>query len=84
MIDKRYIITGKDRKVRQESNPSFNKRCTNIVHIEAAVDDLPLRDGHPVVVHLLQVELLVGEEGLRGLAQHQLQLTKGSPPEARG
>jgi hypothetical protein len=31
-------------------------------------------------VHLLQVELFVGEERLRGLAQHQLQLTQRSPP----
>ena len=31
---------------------------------EAAIDNLPLRHGHPVVVHLLLRELLVGVQGL--------------------
>jgi hypothetical protein len=67
----------------KEEDEKFDEkleRRTNVFHVETAVDDLPLGHGHPVVVHLLQVELFVGEERLGGLAQHQLQLTQRSPP----
>ena len=54
----------------------------DIVHREAAVDGLPLRDSHPVVVHLLEVELLVDIERLGGLPQHELELAQSPPPDA--
>ena len=43
---------------------------------------LPLSDGHPVVVHLLEVELLVDIERLGGLPQHELELAQSPPPDA--
>ena len=49
---------------------------------EASVDDLSLRDGHVIVVHLLVSHLAVDVEGVRGFPQHQLHLGQSSPPDA--
>ena len=54
----------------------------DVLYAEAAVDDLPLRHGHVVVVHLGVVHLAVDVQGVGGLAQHQLHLGKGAPPNA--
>ena len=51
-------------------------------HRDAAVAHLPLGHGHPVVVHLLLRELVVGVQGLGRLSQHQLHLAQSSPPDA--
>ena len=43
-------------------------------HRDAAVAHLPLGHGHPVVVHLLLRELVVGVQSLGRFSQHQLHL----------
>ena len=53
----------------------------HILHRQAAIDDFPLSNCHPVVMHLLQGELVIGMQGLGRLSQHQLQLTQSTPPD---
>ena len=53
----------------------------HVVHRETAVDDLPLGDGHPVVVHLGLGELLVHKQRLGSFPQHQLEFAQSAPPD---
>ena len=46
----------------------------HILHRETPIDNFSLRDCHPVVVHLLQAELIIGMQGLGGFSQHELEL----------
>ena len=36
----------------------------------------------PVIVHLLEIELLIDVERLGGFPQHQLELAQSPPPDA--
>ena len=59
-----------------------NHVVLDILYVEAAEPDLPLRDGHEVVVQLLVVEDPVGVEGAGGEAEHSLQLLQRLPPHS--
>ena len=47
-----------------------NDMVLDILNIDTAIDDLPLCDRHPVVMHLLQVELFIDIKRLGSLPQH--------------
>ena len=55
----------------------------NILYREAAIDNFSLSDCHPVMVHFLQGELVIGMQSLGCFPQHQLELAKSTPPNTR-